>query len=97
MMMLSLYDNCLIFYKLQLALDKINETITVIEKELLFKIQIPKFPTSFILVGDLIHEIIFREAVLKISETCYYFPVRGFGLEEFLHGLRVTLDRLSSL
>jgi fructoselysine-6-P-deglycase FrlB-like protein len=49
-----------------------------------------------VIVGDLIHEVVAREVALKISETCYV-PVRSFGLEEFLHGPRVTLDKSSSL
>lgn len=48
------------------------------------------------IVGDLIHEVVAHEVALKISETCY-LPVRSFGLEEFLHGPRVTLDKSSSL
>ena len=47
-------------------------------------------------MGDLIHEIVAHEVALKISETSY-IPVRSFGLEEFLHGPRVTLDESSSL
>ena len=37
-----------------------------------------------------------HEVALKISETCY-LPVRSFGLEQFLHGSKVTLDKQSSL
>lgn len=33
---------------------------------------------------------------LKISKTCYLL-VRSFGLEQFLHGPKVTLDKQSSL
>jgi fructoselysine-6-P-deglycase FrlB-like protein len=44
----------------------------------------------------LIREVVAREVALKISETCY-LPVRSFGLEEFLHGPRLTLDKSSSL
>jgi glutamine---fructose-6-phosphate transaminase (isomerizing) len=77
-------------------LEKFKETIINIIEELPFKIQLPKFPTNLVIVGDLIHETVAREVALKISETTY-LPVRSFGLEEFLHGPRVTLDRLSSL
>ncbi len=48
------------------------------------------------IVGDLIREVVAHEVALKISETCY-IPVRSFGLEQFLHGPRVTLDKQSSL
>ena len=48
------------------------------------------------IVGDLIREVVAREIALKISEVCY-LSVRSFGLEEFLHGPRVTLDKSSSL
>ena len=41
-------------------------------------------------------EVIAHEVVLKISETSY-LPVRSFGLEEFLHGPRVTLNNKTSL
>lgn len=64
--------------------------------ELLFKVQVPKFLTNLVIIGDLIREVIAHEVSLKISETCY-LPVRSFGLEEFLHGPRVTLDKQSSL
>jgi fructoselysine-6-P-deglycase FrlB-like protein len=47
-------------------------------------------------VGDLIREAIAHEVALKISETCY-LPVRSFGLEQFLHGPKVALDKQSSL
>ena len=62
-----------------------------------FNIQmLPKFPEKLILVGDLIREPIAHEVALKISETSY-LPVRSYGIEQFLHGPRVTLDRESSL
>jgi fructoselysine-6-P-deglycase FrlB-like protein len=77
-------------------LEKFKETIINIIEELPFKIQLPKFPTNLVIVGDLIHEIVAHEVALKISETTY-LPIRSFGLEEFLHRPRVTLDRLSSL
>jgi fructoselysine-6-P-deglycase FrlB-like protein len=77
-------------------IEKFSKTINVIEKELPFEMQLPMFPTNLVIVGDLIHEVVAREVALKISETCY-LPVRSFGLEEFLHGPRVTLDKSSSL
>jgi fructoselysine-6-P-deglycase FrlB-like protein len=57
---------------------------------------LPKFLDNFVIVGDLIREVVAHEVALKISETCY-IPVRSFGLEQFLHGPRVTIDRQSSL
>lgn len=76
-------------------LEKFIETISLIEK-FSFKIRLPKFPTKMVVVGDLIREIVAHEIALKISETSY-LPVRSFGLEEFLHGPRVTLDKETSL
>lgn len=62
-----------------------------------FKIQkLPKFPEKLILVGDLIREAIAHEVALKISETSY-LPVRSYGIEQFLHGPRVALDKESSI
>jgi glucosamine--fructose-6-phosphate aminotransferase (isomerizing) len=58
--------------------------------------KLPKFPEKLILVGDLIREPIAHEIALKISETSY-LPVRSYGIEQFLHGPRVTLDNESSL
>jgi glucosamine 6-phosphate synthetase-like amidotransferase/phosphosugar isomerase protein len=58
--------------------------------------RLPKFPGKLILVGDLIREPIAHEIALKISETSY-LPVRSYGLEQFLHGPRVTLNNESSL
>ncbi|PWU82596.1 MAG: hypothetical protein DLM72_00970 [Candidatus Nitrosopolaris wilkensis] len=55
-----------------------------------------KFPGNLVIVGDLIREVVAHEVALKISETCY-IPVRSFGLEQFLHGPRVTLDKQSSM
>src|SRR5712691_2792550 len=57
---------------------------------------LPKFLGNLVIVGDLIREVVAHEVALKISETCY-IPVRSFGLEQFLHGPRVTIDRQSSL
>jgi glucosamine--fructose-6-phosphate aminotransferase (isomerizing) len=77
-------------------LEKFKETINVLEENIAFKIQIPKFPNNLVIVGDLIREIVAHEVALKISETSY-LPIRSFGLEEFLHGPRVTLDDRTSL
>jgi glutamine---fructose-6-phosphate transaminase (isomerizing) len=78
-------------------LENFNKAIISLIEELPFKIQqLPKFPTKMVVVGDLIHEIVAHEVALKISETSY-LPVRSFGLEEFLHGPRVTLDKETSL
>ncbi len=57
---------------------------------------LPKFPNNLVIVGDLIREVVAHEVALKISETCY-IPVRSFGLEQFLHGPRVAIDRQSTL
>ena len=57
---------------------------------------LPNFLGNSVIVGDLIREIVAHEVALKISETCY-IPVRSFGLEQFLHGPRVTSDKQSSL
>ncbi|MFZ0326992.1 MAG: hypothetical protein WBP64_04655 [Nitrososphaeraceae archaeon] len=48
------------------------------------------------IIGDLIREAIAHEIALKISETCY-LPVRSCGLEEFLHGPKVTIDKQTSI
>jgi fructoselysine-6-P-deglycase FrlB-like protein len=62
-----------------------------------FNIQkLPKFHNKLIIVGDLIREAIAHEVALKISETSY-LPVRSYGLEQILHGPRVTLDKESSV
>jgi fructoselysine-6-P-deglycase FrlB-like protein len=47
-------------------------------------------------VGDLIREAIAHEVALKISETSY-LPVRSYGIEQVLHGPKVTLDSESSI
>src|SRR2546428_13594987 len=57
---------------------------------------LPKYLGNLVIVVDLIREVVAHEVALKISETSY-LPVRSFGLEEFLHGPRVTLDKQSSL
>ena len=57
------------------------------------KIQrIPTYVTNFVIIGDLIREAISHEVALKISETCY-LPVTSLGLEQFLHGPKVTIDK----
>jgi glutamine---fructose-6-phosphate transaminase (isomerizing) len=77
-------------------IERFKDTINILEKELPFKIQLPKSFGNLVLVGDLTREIVAHEVALKISETSY-LPVRSFGLEEFLHGPRVTLDDKSNL
>ena len=77
-------------------LERFKDTTNVLEKELPFKVHLPKVFDNLVIVGDLIREIIAHEVALKISETSYP-PVRSFGLEEFLHGPRVTLDNKTSL
>src|SRR5437879_11752154 len=57
---------------------------------------LPKYLGNLVIVVDLIREVVAHEVALKISETCY-IPVRSFGLEQFLHGHRATIDRQSSL
>jgi fructoselysine-6-P-deglycase FrlB-like protein len=76
---------------------KFRATIKVMEEQLPFKIKkLPKFTANLVIVGDLIREIVAYETAFKLAETTY-LPVRSFGLEEFLHGHHLTLDRLSSL
>src|ERR671919_199927 len=58
--------------------------------------ELPRFPDKLILVGDLIREALAHEIALKISETSY-LPVRSYGIEQFLHGPRVTTDKESSI
>jgi hypothetical protein len=62
-----------------------------------FNIQrLPKFHGKLIVVGDLIREAIAHEIAIKISETSY-LPVRSYGIEQILHGPRITLDKESSI
>jgi fructoselysine-6-P-deglycase FrlB-like protein len=75
-------------------LDRFKETVENLT--LLIGIQLPKYYANLVIVGDLIREVVAHEISLKISETTY-LPVRSYGLEEFLHGPRVTLDRQTSL
>ena len=77
-------------------LEKFKSAANLLEKELPFKVQLPKFFDKLVILGDLIREAVAHEIALKISENSY-LPVRSFGLEEFLHGPRVTLDGKSSL
>jgi fructoselysine-6-P-deglycase FrlB-like protein len=77
--------------------ERFKATIMVMEEKLPFKIKkLPKFMTSLVIVGDLIREVVAHETAFKLAETTY-LPVRSFGIEEFLHGHHLTLDRLSSL
>jgi glucosamine 6-phosphate synthetase-like amidotransferase/phosphosugar isomerase protein len=61
-----------------------------------FEVQLPQYYTNLVIAGDLIREVVAREISSKIAETTY-LPVRSFGLEEFLHGPRITLNRQTSL
>ena len=86
---IGLYDRSIV--------KKFRATIKVIEEQLPFKIKkLPKFTTNLVIVGDLIREVVGYETAFKLAETTY-LPVRSFGLEEFLHGHHLTLDKLSSL
>jgi fructoselysine-6-P-deglycase FrlB-like protein len=77
--------------------EKFRAMIKVMEEELPFEIEtLPKNTTKLVIVGDLIREIVAYETAFKLAETTY-LPVRSFGLEEFLHGHHLTLDKLSSI
>jgi fructoselysine-6-P-deglycase FrlB-like protein len=76
-------------------LERFHDTIDNIVLPMKMK-GLPNFLGNLVIVGDLIREVVAHEVALKISETCY-IPVRSFGLEQFLHGPRVTIDRQSSL
>ena len=79
------------------AIEKFKQTIYNIELPMrIEESSLPKFPDNLVIVGDLIRELVAHEIALKISETCYV-PVRSFGMEQFLHGPRITLDKQSSL
>jgi glucosamine 6-phosphate synthetase-like amidotransferase/phosphosugar isomerase protein len=75
--------------------EKFKQTIDNIALPMKMEM-LPKFLDNLVIVGDLIREVVAHEVALKISETCY-IPVRSFGLEQFLHDPRVTIDRQSSL
>lgn len=56
----------------------------------------PNFPnvhrdTDVILLGDLEREWVARETALKLNEAAW-LPARAFGLEEFMHGPRVSVS-----
>ena len=56
----------------------------------------PAFPrvrpeTDLVLLGDGLREWVARETALKLQETAYA-RARAFGLEEFLHGPRLSVD-----
>jgi fructoselysine-6-P-deglycase FrlB-like protein len=76
-------------------LERFRQTIDNIALPMKMEV-LPKFLGNLVIVGDLIREVVAHEVALKISETCY-IPVRSFGLEQFLHGPRVRIDRQSSL
>jgi glucosamine--fructose-6-phosphate aminotransferase (isomerizing) len=77
-------------------LDKFEQATAIVEGELPYKVHMPRFPKNIVIVGDLVREVVAHEIALKIAETSY-LHVRSFGLEEFLHGPRVTLDHETSL
>lgn len=57
----------------------------------------PGFPpmeaaTDLVFIGDGLREWVAREAALKLQEAAY-IRARAFGLEEFLHGPRVSVGR----
>jgi glucosamine--fructose-6-phosphate aminotransferase (isomerizing) len=57
----------------------------------------PRFPklskdTDVVLLGDLEREWVARETALKLQEAAY-LRARPFGLEEFLHGPRLSVGR----
>lgn len=59
----------------------------------------PGFPrvgadADLVLLGDLEREWVARETALKVQESSYV-PARAFGLEEFLHGPRISVGRRS--
>lgn len=59
----------------------------------------PNFPnvhrdTDIILLGDLEREWVARETALKLNEAAW-LPARAFGLEEFMHGPRVSVSEKS--
>ncbi|MBI3552478.1 MAG: SIS domain-containing protein [Elusimicrobia bacterium] len=61
----------------------------------------PSFPmlgpdADVVLLGDLEREWIAREISLKLQEAAY-LRARPFGLEEFLHGPRISVDAKSSV
>jgi glucosamine 6-phosphate synthetase-like amidotransferase/phosphosugar isomerase protein len=60
------------------------------------QIQIPKFNTNLIIIGDLIREKIAHEIALKIAETSH-LGVRSYAIEEFLHGPIITIDKQTSI
>ncbi|HET6717253.1 MAG TPA: SIS domain-containing protein [Nitrososphaeraceae archaeon] len=77
--------------------EKFKTMSKAIEEQLPFEIEkLPRYTTKLIIVGDLVREIISYETAFKIAETTY-LPVRSFGLEEFMHGHHLTLDKLTSL
>jgi len=52
--------------------------------------------TDLVLLGDLEREWVGREISLKLQEAAY-LRARPFGLEEFLHGPRISVDAKSSV
>jgi len=84
---IGLFDNEII-ERFRTTIDNIKLPITVQ--------RLPTSVTNFVIIGDLIREAVAHEVALKISETCY-LPVRSFGLEQFLHGPKVTIDKQASI
>jgi len=84
----------LIGFSNKVVLERFKETVK--SMTLPIDVQVPKYYDNLVIVGDLIREVVAREISLKIAETTY-LPVRSFGLEEFLHGPRVTLDKQTCL
>jgi glucosamine--fructose-6-phosphate aminotransferase (isomerizing) len=84
---IGLFDNKII-ERFRTTIDNIKLPITIQ--------RLPTYVTNFVIIGDLIREPIAHEIALKISETCY-LPIRSFGLEQFLHGPKVTIDKQTSI
>jgi glutamine---fructose-6-phosphate transaminase (isomerizing) len=104
-------ENCGAFtISLTSAIVRILQWISVYSKDLIDRFRIwlesfrlpfnieslPKFHDKLVVVGDLIRETIAHEVALKVSETSY-LPVRSYGIEQILHGPRVTLDSETSI
>jgi fructoselysine-6-P-deglycase FrlB-like protein len=84
----------LIGFSNKVVSERFKETVK--SMTLPFDVQVPMYYDNLVIVGDLIREVVAREISLKIAETTY-LPIRSYGLEEFLHGPRVTLDPQTSL
>jgi fructoselysine-6-P-deglycase FrlB-like protein len=60
------------------------------------QIELPKFYTNLIIIGDLVRQNIAHEIAVKTAETSH-LNVRSFGIEEFLHGPLITIDKETSI